>query len=66
MTMRIKKIKTKKEYRSVTLRIDETLMKRIDEITEKEEVSRQKLITSILRQVLDDKKFVLELEELEE
>ena len=58
----MKVIKTgKKPLRSVTLRISEEVMEKIDKIAEKEEVSRQKLIEEILDQVTSDKSFVLNI-----
>ena len=52
--------KTKKE-RTVTLRIDDEVMKKVDSIAKKHELSRQKLVESILKQVTNDKSFVLKL-----
>ncbi len=53
--------KTKKE-RTVTLRIDDEVMKKVDSIAKKHEISRQKLVEAILKQVTLDKSFVLNLE----
>lgn len=57
----MKVIKEERETRGVTLRLSEAVMKRVDEIAEKNEVSRQKLIESILEQVLSDKNFVVRI-----
>lgn len=43
----------------MTLRISEDVMRKVDEVSKKEDLSRQKLIESILKQVLYDKSFVL-------
>lgn len=47
--------------RSVTLRISEDVMKKIDKIAEEHEISRQKLIEGILETAISDKSFVLRL-----
>lgn len=52
-----------KKFRSVTLRIPEDIMKRVDKVADSNDVSRQELIAAILKQVLNDGKFVLNLEE---
>ena len=52
-----------KKFRTVTLRVPEKVMEQVDKIAQKNELSRQELITSILRQVLDDPKFILKIEE---
>jgi|GEM_PF-2338705 len=52
-----------KKFRSVTLRLPEKIMERVDRIAEKNKVSRQELIAAILRQVLDDDRFVLKIED---
>ena len=53
----------KKNLRSVTLRLDEEIMLEVDEAAKKNELSRQKLIESILKQVLNDKKFILRIKD---
>lgn len=60
--MKIIKPPPKAEQRVVTLRIDEDVMVKIDDVAEKSELSRQALITAILKQVLNDPKFVLKVE----
>jgi len=57
--MKIKK--EKKFYRSVTLRIAETIMQEVDRISNKENVSRQKLIECIIEAAIKDKNFVVRL-----
>ena len=52
-----------KKFRSVTLRLPEKVMERMDRVAAKNKVSRQELIAAILAQVLDDEKFVLKIEE---
>ena len=60
----MKVIKEKKDpYRTVTLRVPDEIMQKVDQVAEKNEVSRQSLISSILKQVLEDKKFVLKISE---
>ncbi len=61
--MKIVKEKKDKRQRTVTLRISEATMQKVDDIAEKNEISRQKLIESILEQVIRDKKFILKIEE---
>jgi Ribbon-helix-helix protein, copG family. len=50
-----------KKFRSVTLRLPEEVMKRVDHVATKNKVSRQELIAAILKQVLNDDKFVLKI-----
>ena len=57
-----KNVNSKKE-RSVTLRIDEEVMKKIDAYAEKYEVSRQKLIEKILAKVVTMKNFTIEIDD---
>lgn len=57
----MKVIKEKKQYKAVTLRISEETMERIDEIAEKNKVSRQKLVEAILEQVMANKSFVVKV-----
>ncbi len=63
LDMKVVKGKNKKEQRSVTLRISEETMQKIDTVADKNDLSRQKLIESILEQVMEDKNFVLHLKE---
>lgn len=58
--MKVKKVD--KKFRTLTLRIDENVMLQIDDIAEENGISRQKLVESILKQVLADKRFVLAVE----
>lgn len=51
-----------KKFRSVTLRIPEDIMKRVDKVANVNDVSRQELVAAILKQVLSDEKFVLKIE----
>jgi len=46
--------------RVVTLRLPESLMKEIDKAVEKSGVSRQRIVTLMLRHALDDKNLVIE------
>jgi len=55
----MKVVKEEKIIRSVTLRLNESVMKKVDEIAKKNELSRQRLIEAILEQVMSDKGFVL-------
>lgn len=59
----IKKSDNSKKERSVTLRIDEEVMKKIDAYAEKYDVSRQKLIEKILAKVVSMKDFTIEIED---
>jgi predicted DNA binding CopG/RHH family protein len=52
-----------KKYRTVTLRLPEKTMEQVDKVADINELSRQELIASILKQVLDDPKFILKIEE---
>lgn len=58
--MKIVKKKDKKQ-RTLTLRIDEDIMRHIDDLAKKNEVSRQKLVEAILEKVIADKKFTVEI-----
>jgi hypothetical protein len=60
--MKIIKSTPKIEQRVVTLRIDEDVMAKIDKEAKKSDLSRQALITAILKQVMDDPKFILKVE----
>lgn len=60
--MKIIKSPSKPEQRVVTLRIDEGIMQTIDKESKKSGLSRQALITAILKQVLNDPKFILKVE----
>ena len=53
----------KEKQRCVTLRISETVMEKVDKVAEKNKVSRQLLVTAILKQVLADKHFILKITE---
>ncbi|KYG66453.1 hypothetical protein AZI86_05250 [Bdellovibrio bacteriovorus] len=61
--MKIIKKEDTKHYRTVTLRIEEKIMAEMDKTAEKNGLSRQSLISAILKQVLDDPKFVLRVDE---
>ena len=45
--------------RVVTLRLPEDLMKEIDRAVERSGISRQSLVTRMLRHAIDDKKLVI-------
>jgi len=53
--------KTDKKYRTLTLRIDENIMRQVDKLAEKNEVSRQKLVQAILEKAMNDQKFIVEV-----
>jgi len=57
----MKIIKEDKKTRGVTLRLDESVMEKIDKVAEEHQISRQKLIEAILDQALSDKSFVLKI-----
>lgn len=59
----MKVVKSEKKFRTVTLRLPEKLMKDVDKVAESNDLSRQELIAAILRQVLNDGKFVLKVED---
>lgn len=61
--MKIIKKDDNKDYRSVTLRIENKIMDQVDKVAEQNELSRQALIAAILKQVMNDPKFVLKLED---
>ena len=63
LDMKVVKEKNYKKQRSVTLRISEETMQKIDTVADKNDLSRQKLIEAILEQVMEDKNFVLHLKE---
>jgi hypothetical protein len=60
--MKVIKSPPKTEQRVVTLRIDEGVMAKIDKVAKDSDLSRQALITAILKQVMDDPKFILKVE----
>ena len=47
------------QIRTITLRLSEKILNEIDRVSNKNDISRQKLIESILAQVLADKNFEL-------
>ena len=53
--------KKDKKYRTLTLRINENIMRQIDKVADKNETSRQKLVEAILEKAINDKKFVIEI-----
>lgn len=57
MKVKVKKVK----YRSVTLRIDEKVMQRIDEIAKNHELSRQCIIEKVLETAMNNKNFEIEV-----
>ena len=58
----MKVVKEKTEQKSVvTLRLPEVVMQKVDSIAEKNRLSRQALVAAILKQVVDDKGFVLKV-----
>ena len=60
----MKVVKEEKEkQRIVTLRVAESVMEKVDKVADQNKVSRQMLITAILKQVVSDKNFVLKIEE---
>ncbi|MBT3237128.1 MAG: hypothetical protein HN353_14315 [Bdellovibrionales bacterium] len=60
----MKVLKEKPQERvALSLRLPPELVREIDKVTSKSELSRQKLIESILDQVIHDKKFVLKIRE---
>ena len=63
----MKVVKTQKKGRSTktsfTLRLEEDLLKKLDRIAAEGDVSRQKLIASMIKQVLSNKDFVVQVEE---
>jgi len=58
----MKIIKKEEKTRTVTLRLSENVMEKIDTLSEENEVSRQKLIEAILTKVLEDKNFTVHIE----
>lgn len=60
----VKVIKKDKKVRSVTLRIAESTMERIDHLAHTHQTSRQHLIEATLEQALNDKKFTVEISRL--
>ncbi len=61
--MKIIKKDDDKDYRTVTLRIEEKIMTQVDKVSAKSNLSRQALVAAILKQVLTDPKFVLKIED---
>ncbi len=52
-----------KQVRTLTLRISEGVMEKLDKAAEKHDESRQKLVEAILEQVLNDPHFVLRIKD---
>lgn len=53
---------SRKQIRSVTLRLPEKLMESVDRIAARNDMSRQELIAAILNQAINDERFVLKVE----
>lgn len=60
--MKVNAPKREKSYKKFTLRLPETTCDKLDAIGVREDMSRQELIERILRQVVDDKGFVLKVD----
>ena len=61
--MKVLRKNPNKKFRTLTLRIEESVMSEVDKVAGEAELSRQALITAILKQVLNDPKFVLKVED---
>jgi len=49
------------EKKTITIRLSERVKKQIDDLSEENDVSRQRLIEAILEQALNDKSFTLRI-----
>lgn len=63
VAMKVLRKNPNKKFRTLTLRIEESVMSEVDKVAGEAELSRQALITAILKQVLNDPKFVLKVED---
>lgn len=61
--MKIVKKSPRKEMRTVSLRIEESIMAQVDKIADENSISRQAMVAAILKQVLKDPKFILKIED---
>ena len=61
--MKIIKSKNKNELEAITFRLPQALLRKITELAEKNEISKQKLVTAILQTAIEDKSFKLEIKE---
>jgi hypothetical protein len=61
--MKIIKEKESESLKPITFRFSAELLEKLTKLATKSEVSRQKLVTAILEQAINDKKFVLKIED---
>jgi predicted transcriptional regulator len=59
--MKIIKEKEANPLTAVTFRLPKDLLEKVTELAEKNDVSRQKLVTAILEHAIGDKKFELKI-----
>ncbi|HAG27421.1 TPA: hypothetical protein DCG61_01395 [Patescibacteria group bacterium] len=61
--MKIKKLENENPQIAVTFRLPKILLNKLAVLAEKNEISRQKLVTAILQQAINDKSFKLEIKD---
>lgn len=61
--MKVVKKSNHSEKQSFTLRLEKKVVEKLDQISHKNGLSRQKLVENIIEQVLKDKKFILKIGE---
>ena len=62
INMKIIKQKNVNPLEAITFRLPRELLKKLTELADKNEISRQKLVTAILLQAISDKSFQLKIE----
>jgi predicted DNA binding CopG/RHH family protein len=61
--MKIIKEKDSETLKSITFRFPEQLLQKLTKLATQSDVSRQKLVTAILEQAINDKKFALKIKD---
>lgn len=61
--MKIIKQKDKNPLEAITFRLPKDILDKLTALAEKNDVSRQKLVTAILEKAISDKKFELKIQE---
>ena len=59
----MKMITNKKTLEAITFRLPEDLLAKLTELAEKNDISKQKLVTAILRKAIEDKNYKVEIKD---
>lgn len=59
----MKIITNKKQLEAITFRLPQDLLAKLTELAEKNDISKQKLVTAILRKAIEDKNYKVEIKD---